>query len=114
MVGILPYIALQLKAIIIGFELLSPIAMAPRQQQDAALVVTLLLAVFVIMFATRRLDTTEPQHGVMLAIAFESLLKLAAFLVVGAGSLIDSLHKPVSHWLILKWRWLNRLTRICF
>ncbi|WP_252176072.1 PAS-domain containing protein [Endozoicomonas sp. 4G] len=82
-VGILPYIALQLKAIIIGFELLSPIAMAPRQQQDAALVVTLLLAVFVIMFATRRLDTTEPQHGVMLAIAFESLLKLAAFLVVG-------------------------------
>lgn len=82
-VGVLPYIALQLKAIIMGFELLSPAAMAPGQQQDAALLVTLLLAVFVIMFGTRRLDTTEHQHGVMLAIAFESLLKLIAFLVVG-------------------------------
>ncbi|MGI9282066.1 MAG: hybrid sensor histidine kinase/response regulator [Endozoicomonas sp.] len=82
-VGILPYIALQLKAIIIGFDLLSPSTMTPRKQQDVALVVTMLLAVFVIMFGTRRLDTTEHQHGVMLAIAFESLLKLTAFLIVG-------------------------------
>ncbi|WP_079254025.1 PAS domain-containing hybrid sensor histidine kinase/response regulator [Endozoicomonas arenosclerae] len=99
-VGILPYIALQLKAIIIGFDLLSPNTMSPRKQQDVALVVTLLLAVFVIMFGTRRLDTTEHQHGVMLAIAFESLLKLAAFLIVGGWityRFFTEAHDPVAH-----------------
>lgn len=82
-VGILPYIALQLKAIVIGFELLSVNSGTYWQHQDLALAVTLLLAIFVIIFGTRRIDTTEHQHGVMTAIAFESILKLIAFLTVG-------------------------------
>ena len=82
-IGILPYIALQLKAIVLGFELLSVGSDTQWRHQDLALGVTLLLAIFVIIFGTRRIDTTEHQHGVMTAIAFESILKLIAFLIVG-------------------------------
>ncbi|KEQ15779.1 hypothetical protein GZ77_04370 [Endozoicomonas montiporae] len=81
--GSLPYIALQLKAIVMGFQLLSFPGDKYLNLQDLVLVVTILLAVFVIIFGTRRIDTTEHQQGVMTAIAFESVLKLAAFLVVG-------------------------------
>ena len=81
--GSLPYIALQLKAIVMGFDLLSFNGEELWNLQDLALIVTLLLAVFVIIFGTRQIDTTEHQQGVMAAIAFESVLKLAAFLVVG-------------------------------
>ena len=82
-VGILPYIALQLKAIVMGFDLLSEGQSEQWNRQDLALIVTVTLAVFVVVFGTRHLDTTEHQHGVMTAIAFESLLKLGAFLLVG-------------------------------
>ena len=82
-VGSLPYIALQLKAIVMGFDLLSFNGEELWNLQDLALVVTLLMMVFVIIFGTRRIDTTEHQQGVMTAIAFESVLKLAAFMVVG-------------------------------
>ncbi|UYM15560.1 PAS domain-containing hybrid sensor histidine kinase/response regulator [Endozoicomonas euniceicola] len=81
--GSLPYIALQLKAIVMGFDLLSFRGEGGVNLQDLVLVVTVLLAVFVIIFGTRRIDTTEHQQGVMTAIAFESVLKLVAFLVVG-------------------------------
>ncbi|MET4709507.1 PAS domain-containing hybrid sensor histidine kinase/response regulator [Endozoicomonas lisbonensis] len=81
--GSLPYIALQLKAIVMGFDLLSFRGEGGINFQDLVLVVTALLAVFVIIFGTRRIDTTEHQQGVMTAIAFESVLKLTAFLVVG-------------------------------
>ena len=82
--GILPYIALQLKAIVMGFDLLMTDEAERWSVQDLALTITLILAVFVIMFGTRRLDTTEHQYGVMTAIAFESLIKLCIFLGVGA------------------------------
>ncbi|MRI35046.1 hybrid sensor histidine kinase/response regulator [Endozoicomonas sp. OPT23] len=82
-VGTLPYIALQLKAIVTGFDLLSFSGLNGWTHEDMALSVTLLLVVFVIMFGTRHLDTTEHQYGVMTAIAFESILKLVAFLIVG-------------------------------
>ncbi len=82
-VGILPYIALQLKGIVMGFDYLMADQVGRWSVQDLALTVTLVLAVFVIMFGTRRLDTTEHQYGVMTAIAFESLVKLCIFLLVG-------------------------------
>ncbi|OED45281.1 hypothetical protein ACH42_05195 [Endozoicomonas sp. (ex Bugula neritina AB1)] len=82
-VGVLPYIALQLKGIVMGFDFLMKDQAGRWSVQDLALSVTLTLAVFVIMFGTRRLDTTEHQYGVMTAIAFESLIKLCVFLVVG-------------------------------
>jgi Na+/proline symporter/signal transduction histidine kinase len=52
--------------------------------QDTALIVSLVLALFTIVFGTRNLDATEHHRGMVLAIAFESLVKLFAFLAVGA------------------------------
>src|SRR6266704_311747 len=51
---------------------------------DIALIVTLAMAVFAVLFGTRQTDATEHQHGLMLAIATESIVKLVAFLTAGA------------------------------
>jgi Na+/proline symporter/signal transduction histidine kinase/CheY-like chemotaxis protein len=86
LIGMLPYIALQLKGIVLGVNLLigaSADATGPRVQ-DTAMVVSLVLALFTIVFGTRSLDVTEHHRGMVLAIAFEALVKLLAFLAVGA------------------------------
>ncbi len=85
LVSILPYIALQLKAIVMGVSLLqgsNPDAISTFGQ-DTALVISLILALFAIFFGTRSLDVTEHHRGLVLAIAFESLVKLLAFIVIG-------------------------------
>ncbi|NWL79740.1 hybrid sensor histidine kinase/response regulator [Pseudomonas taiwanensis] len=86
LVSVLPYIALQLKGIVLGVNLLiGPSAEASgTRAQDTALIVSLVLALFTILFGTRNLDATEHHRGMVLAIAFESLVKLLAFLAVGA------------------------------
>jgi len=91
-VGIIPYIALQLKAVSGTFGLLlhypqvtvPPSARTVSLSQDTALYGALLLAAFTIVFGTRHLDATERHEGMVAAIAFESLVKLLAFLAVGA------------------------------
>jgi Na+/proline symporter/signal transduction histidine kinase/CheY-like chemotaxis protein len=90
-IGALPYIALQLKAVSTSFLALTqyPTALAAitRHQpiwSDTALAVSLLMALFAILFGTRQIDATEHHEGMILAIAFESLVKLFAFLIVGA------------------------------
>jgi Na+/proline symporter/signal transduction histidine kinase len=88
-VGTLPYIALQLKAIVISTETIlggNPLVdiVLPRIGfVDTALVVAVILALFAVLFGTRHIDATEHQDGLMLAIAAESLVKLATFLTVG-------------------------------
>lgn len=89
-VGIVPYIALQLKAISNTFTILrgqpdvaTTVAANPPLLADTALYVALLLAAFTILFGTRHLDATERHEGMVAAIAFESLVKLIAFLAVG-------------------------------
>jgi len=88
-VGIVPYTALQLKAVSTGYALLTTPAgaaamAAPAWWQDSTLYVALLLAGFTMVFGTRHLDSTERHEGLVAAIAFESVVKLAAFLAVGA------------------------------
>jgi Na+/proline symporter len=91
-VGILPYISLQLKAVASSFAILvaEPAAGVPggmhpmRVLEDTALWVALILALFAILFGTRRLDAAEHHEGLVAAVAFESLVKLIAFLAVGA------------------------------
>ena len=86
-VGIVPYIALQLKAVADSVTvLIGPSASTAFMPllPDLALVVAALMAVFAILFGTRHIDTTEHQEGLMLAIAAESVVKLVAFLIVGA------------------------------
>ena len=86
--GLTPYIALQLKAIDISFVALAGIdasaGTASRAFADTAMVVAVALAVFAILFGTRHADATEHHPGMMLALAFESIVKLGAFLAVGA------------------------------
>ena len=90
-IGVIPYIALQLKAVSSSFLILwqYPEIRMPNQGQalgplqDTALYVALLLALFTIVFGTRHLDATERHEGMVAAIAFESLVKLLAFLAVG-------------------------------
>ena len=86
LVGVLPYIALQLKGIVLGVNLLigAGADATGTRAQDTALIVSLVLALFTIVFGTRNLDSTEHHRGMVLAIAFESLVKLFAFLAVGA------------------------------
>lgn len=86
LVGVLPYIALQLKGIVLGVNVLSGINIeaAGTGTRDTALIVSIVLALFTILFGTRNLDVTEHHRGMVLAIAFESLIKLLAFLAVGA------------------------------
>jgi len=87
LVGVLPYIALQLKGIVLGVNLLvgnEGEAAAGSGAQDTALIVSMVLALFTILFGTRNLDVTEHHRGMVLAIAFEALVKLFAFLAIGA------------------------------
>jgi len=89
--GIIPYIALQLKAISMSYNIINqfPLIVMPRYfadipvLQDTAFYVALLLALFAILFGTRHLDATERHEGLVAAIAFESLVKLVAFLAAG-------------------------------
>jgi len=90
-VGIMPYISLQLKAISISFEVVQhyPNPVTPEHLgttpiwADTALFIALLLAAFTIVFGTRHIDVTERHEGMVAAIAFESVVKLIAFLSVG-------------------------------
>ncbi len=85
-VGIVPYIALQLKAVATGYAVLTGSdgnGIAPGWWQDSALYVALALAGFTMIFGTRHLDSTERHEGMVAAIAFESVVKLLAFLAVG-------------------------------
>jgi Na+/proline symporter/nitrogen-specific signal transduction histidine kinase len=87
-VGIVPYIALQLKAVSAGYGLL--IAAAPGAEaasvhwaQDSTFYMALALAGFTMVFGARHLDSAERHEGMVAAIAFESVVKLVAFLAVG-------------------------------
>ncbi|HEU4325686.1 MAG TPA: sensor histidine kinase [Roseiflexaceae bacterium] len=84
-IGVTPYIALQLKAISTSFDtLLQAPAADAALLSDKGFYAALLLALFAILFGTRKLDATERHEGMVAAIAFESLVKLVAFLAVGA------------------------------
>jgi Na+/proline symporter/CheY-like chemotaxis protein len=89
-VGTIPYMALQLKAISSSLELIVfhelgyvPSIAGFSLLADSALLVTIVLAVFAILFGTRYVDATEHQSGLMLAVAMESVVKLVAFVAIG-------------------------------
>ncbi|HEY5377906.1 MAG TPA: PAS domain-containing hybrid sensor histidine kinase/response regulator [Pseudolabrys sp.] len=87
-VGSIPYIALQLKAVSASLEtILAQITPATDLVRpllgDIALFVAMSMAAFAVLFGTRHVDATEHQDGLMLAVATESIVKLFAFLAVG-------------------------------
>ena len=81
MIGIVPYLALQLKAINTSIDLL--LAVKTEAKLTIAWLVWLGVALFTIVFGIRHLDPTERHPGMMLALAVEGLVKLAAMLTVG-------------------------------
>ena len=89
-IGVVPYISIQLKAVSASVEALfvyesnAQMLMAGFQRADTiSVLVALTMGVFAILFGTRHIDNTEHQHGMILAIAVESIVKLVAFVVVG-------------------------------
>lgn len=86
--GTVPYIALQLKAISTTVDTMiaraEPSVLGPGGAPvDTSFFVSVLLALFAILFGTRNTDATEHHDGLMLAVATESIVKLVAFLAVG-------------------------------
>ena len=87
-VGIVPYIALQLKAVASGYALLTTplgtaVAAPSSWWRDSTFYFALALAGFTMVFGARHLDSAEKHEGMVAAIAFESVVKLLAFLAVG-------------------------------
>ncbi|MCB1517158.1 MAG: sodium:solute symporter [Hyphomicrobiaceae bacterium] len=82
-----PYIALQLKAITSSLRVMlasdSGSFAANLDDSSLALVTAAIMALFTILFGTRNVDANEQHHGVVAAIAFEAVIKLAALFAVG-------------------------------
>jgi Na+/proline symporter/signal transduction histidine kinase/CheY-like chemotaxis protein len=100
LIGTMPYIALQLKAIIYSYQILQETPDLPIWQ--LGLIVSIILAVFTIIFGVRTIDITERHSGVMIAIAFESLVKLIAFLLVGIFVSFVLYDSPIDIWQLSK------------
>ncbi len=89
--GIVPYISLQLKAISTSFLLLNHYPEGPISVhfgslsifKDTAFYVAFILAAFAVLFGTRKPEVTERHEGLVAAIALESVVKLLAFLAIG-------------------------------
>ncbi|EJC74312.1 LOW QUALITY PROTEIN: Na+/proline symporter [Rhizobium leguminosarum bv. trifolii WSM2012] len=128
LIGTIPYIALQLKAISSTVSaMVNPsdygIGSGNLYFLDLPLLATLVLACFAIMFGTRHTDATEHQDGLILAVSMESVVKLVAFLTAGVcviwflfdgpsdlwqktvdnGLVMSALsyHTPISRWVTL-------------
>ncbi|MDD2728651.1 sensor histidine kinase [Malikia sp.] len=86
-VGIVPYIALQLKGVSVAYDVLTAVAGAQAQPrawwQESTLYLALALAGFTMVFGARHLDSSERHEGMVAAVAFESVVKLLAFLAIG-------------------------------
>src|SRR6185437_10149609 len=102
-VGILPYIALQLQAVSSSFgAIVDPIFWPGHPfsviHTDTALIVAALMAVFTVLFGVRHVSASEQHRGMMMAIAFESVVKLVALVAVGPFVLFVLFDGPFDLW----------------
>lgn len=85
--GVVPYISLQIKAIAASFDILTgggeTLLAHGGVAVSSAFVTTVALAFFTIIFGVRSIEATERHEGMVLAVALESLVKLVAFLAAG-------------------------------
>jgi Na+/proline symporter/nitrogen-specific signal transduction histidine kinase len=85
-IGIAPYIALQLKAVTSSIHAISGVGgrtIGGIDEVSLALAVAAGMALFTILFGTRNVDAKEQHLGVVAAIAFEAIVKLAAVVAIG-------------------------------
>jgi len=116
-VGITPYIALQLQSITLSFSIFFSEAEAGSYNDaSVAFWVAAGLAIFAILFGTRNLDANERHHGVVTAIALEAVVKLVALLAVGifvvwglSGGVSQTMARidasPIGQWQMNGSRW---------
>ena len=102
-IGVLPYIALQLQAVSSSFRsIAAPTPWSGGQDgvihTDTSLIVAALMALFTILFGVRNVQASEQHRGMMLAIAFESVVKLVALLAVGSFVLFALFEGPPDLW----------------
>lgn len=85
LMGVAPYIALQLKAIISTFKIVTTTEgfAAAWIGNHVGFMVVVLMIIFTCAFGVRRLDPTERHPGMVIVVAVESLVKLVAFLTAG-------------------------------
>ena len=83
LIGVTPYIALQLQSITLSFSVFSQPDQGSGWQDITTLSVAIGLAVFIAMFGTRNLNASERHEGVVTAIALEAVVKLIALVTVG-------------------------------
>lgn len=97
--GLIPYIALQLKAVTMSFATITgdgAAAVHGSPWRDGALYVALAMALFAMLFGARHASAAEHNRGLVLAIAFESLFKLAAMLALGAFVWLGLRNVPIA------------------
>jgi len=100
-IGIVPYIALQLKAVAMSFGALGFSRLQgaePAAWEDLAFYIAVLMAIFAMLFGTRRASATEQNHGLVLAMSVESVLKLLAMLALGAFVVFQLYGGPGELW----------------
>lgn len=81
-----PYISLQLKAISETFEIMTHLEssyISTGVYDDSTFYIAVLLAIFATFFGTQKTDASEKHKGIVVSVAFESVLKLAFFLLIG-------------------------------
>ncbi|MEH6470691.1 MAG: GAF domain-containing protein [Halopseudomonas sp.] len=83
LLGTIPYIAIQLKAVVTSFSIITGGSTSNLDWSGLGLWATGLLIAFTVLFGARRLDPTERHQGMMTALAVECVVKLVAFLAVG-------------------------------
>ena len=83
-IGIIPYIALQLKAITSTVALMTANGGSSQDSMNfVGPLVVVLMIVFTVMFGLRRLDPTERHPGMIMTLSVESIIKLVGFMAAG-------------------------------
>ena len=119
-VGVTPYIALQLQSVTLSVSIFATqeaaLGQATQINENAAFWVAAGLALFTVVFGTRNLNVNERHHGVVIAVAVEAVVKLVALLAVGifvvwgvAGGVAETVARidasPIGTWQTSGGRW---------
>lgn len=119
-VGVTPYIALQLQSVTLSVSIFATqeaaLGQATQINENAAFWVAAGLAIFTVVFGTRNLNVNERHHGVVIAVAVEAVVKLVALLAVGifvvwgvAGGVAETVARidasPIGTWQTGGGRW---------
>ncbi|MGH8446696.1 MAG: sensor histidine kinase [Solimonas sp.] len=98
LVAVLPYIALQIQAVVTSAQVLTQEASTGM----LALVFCATVTLFAVLFGARNVTPREKHEGLVVAIAFESLIKLVALLACSVFALFSVFGGPagLQDWLV--------------